>query len=65
MVDMAGNYRPYMDDMTCTYVIEHAPDIAYKVHQVSLEIIHAVEETTKAGVPCAELCIWQKNSQRK
>lgn len=55
MVDMAGNYRPYMDDMTRTYVIEHAPDIAYKVHQVSLEIIHAVEETTKAGVPCAEL----------
>ncbi|MDD3510337.1 MAG: aminopeptidase P family N-terminal domain-containing protein, partial [Fermentimonas sp.] len=28
MVDMAGNYRPYMDDMTRTFAIEHAPDIA-------------------------------------
>lgn len=55
MVDMAGNYRPYMDDMTRTYVIEHAPDVAYKAHQVSLEIVRAIEETTKAGVPCAEL----------
>lgn len=55
MVDMAGNYRPNMDDMTRTFVIEHAPDIAYKAHQVSLDIVHAVEETTRAGVPCAEL----------
>lgn len=55
MVDMAGNYRPYMDDMTRTFVIEHAPDIAYKVHQVSIDIVHAIEETTKAGTPCAEL----------
>lgn len=55
MVDMAGNYRPYMDDMTRTFVIEHAPDIAYKTHQVSLDIVHTIEETTKAGVSCAEL----------
>jgi len=55
MVDMAGNYRPNMDDMTRTFVIEHAPEIAYKAHQVSLDIVHAVEETTRAGVPCAEL----------
>jgi len=55
MVDMAGNYRPYMDDMTRTFVIEHAPDLAYKVHQVSIDIVHAIEETTKAGTPCAEL----------
>jgi len=55
MVDMAGNYRPNMDDMTRTFVIEHAPDIAYKAHQVSLDIVHTLEATTKAGVPCAEL----------
>ncbi len=55
MVDMAGNYRPYMDDMTRTFVIEHAPDLAYKVHQVSIDIVHTIEETTKAGTPCAEL----------
>lgn len=55
MVDMAGNYRPNMDDMTRTFVIEHAPDIAYKAHQVSLDIVHTIESTTKAGIPCAEL----------
>lgn len=55
MVDMAGNYRPNMDDMTRTFVIEHAPEMAYKAHQVSLDIIHTIEESTKAGVPCAEL----------
>jgi Xaa-Pro aminopeptidase len=57
MVDMAGNYRPYMDDMTRTFVIEHTPDIAYQAHQVSLDILRTIEETTKAGVPCAELWI--------
>lgn len=55
MVDMAGNYRPNMDDMTRTFVIEHAPDIAYRAHQVSLDIVHTIESTTRAGVPCAEL----------
>jgi Xaa-Pro aminopeptidase len=55
MVDMAGNYRPNMDDMSRTFVIEHAPEIAYKAHQVSLDIIHTLEASTKAGVSCAEL----------
>ena len=55
MVDMAGNYRPCMDDMTRTFVIEHAPDIAYRAHQVSLDILHTIEATAKAGVPCAAL----------
>ncbi len=55
MVDMAGNYRPNMDDMTRTFVIEHAPDIAYRAHQVSLDIVHTIESSTRAGVPCAEL----------
>lgn len=55
MVDMAGNYCPYMDDMTRTFVIEHAPDLAYRAYQVSLDIVRTIEETTKAGVPCADL----------
>lgn len=61
MVDMAGNYRPYMDDMTRTFVIEHAPDIAYKAHQVSLDIVRTIEESTKAGDRCVEL--WHKAEQ--
>ncbi len=57
MVDMAGNYRPYMDDMTRTYVIEHAPDLAYKAHQVSIDIHKAIVEKFKVGTECSDLYI--------
>jgi len=55
MVDMAGNYRPWMDDMTRSYVIEQAPDIAWQAHQLSIDIVRAIEQSTKAGTPCADL----------
>jgi len=55
MVDMAGNYRPWMDDMSRTYAIEEAPDLAREAHQLSIDIIQAIEKTTKAGTPCADL----------
>lgn len=55
MVDMAGNYRPWMDDMTRTFAIEHAPDIAYKAHQVSIDIHNAIIKSFRAGALCSEL----------
>ena len=56
MVDMAGNYRPWMDDMTRTFAIGNSvPDIAYKVHQISIDIHNQVIESTKAGTACADL----------
>ncbi|NLX65289.1 MAG: aminopeptidase P family protein [Bacteroidales bacterium] len=55
MVDMAGNYRPWMDDMTRTFAIEHAPDIAYKAHQVSIDIHNAIIRDFRAGALCSEL----------
>lgn len=55
MVDMAGNYKPYMDDMSRTFVIEHAPDIAYKAHEVSIEIHNAVKKQTTAGTHCSDI----------
>lgn len=55
MVDMAGNYRPYMDDMTRTFAIEYAPDIAYKAHQVSIDIHNQIIATAKSGIHCADL----------
>src|SRR5690554_3348700 len=55
MVDMAGNYSPYMDDMTRAYVIEHAPDLAYKAHQVSIDIHKEIVENFKAGTECSVL----------
>ncbi|MGI6074256.1 MAG: M24 family metallopeptidase [Fermentimonas sp.] len=55
MIDMAGNFRPYMDDMSRTFVIEHAPDIAYKAHEVSLKIHNEIAKTAKDGTLCNEL----------
>ncbi len=55
MVDMAGNYRPYMDDMTRTFAIGKVPKIAYQVHQVSIDIHNEIRETAKPGTPCADL----------
>lgn len=55
MVDMAGNYKPLMDDMTRTFAIEYAPDLAYKAHEVSIMINQAIMETSKTGTSCADL----------
>jgi len=56
MVDMAGNYRPWMDDMTRTFAVGNSvPDIAYKAHQISIDIHNQVIESTKAGTACADL----------
>lgn len=55
MVDMAGNYRPWMDDMTRTFAIEYAPDIAYKAHQVSIDIHNAIIKSFRAGTLCSAL----------
>lgn len=57
MVDMAGNYRPWMDDMTRTFAIEYAPDIAYKAHQVSIDIHNAITKNFRAGSICSDLYI--------
>ena len=55
MVDMAGNFRPYMDDMSRTFAIEHAPEAAYNAHQVSIDIHNAVCNIAKAGTVCSEI----------
>ena len=58
MVDMAGNYRPYMDDMSRTFIIEHTPDIAYSAHQVSIDIHNEVMKKAKQGTSCADIYNW-------
>lgn len=55
MVDMAGNYRPWMDDMTRTFAIDHAPDIAYRAHQVSIDIHNSIINTFRGGANCSDL----------
>lgn len=61
MVDMAGNYRPLMDDMTRSFAIEYAPDLAYKAHEVSIEIHNQIIRHTKAGTSCSELYFIAEN----
>lgn len=55
MVDMAGNYRPWMSDITRTFAIGAVPEIAHKAHQISIDICNAISATAKAGTPCSEV----------
>lgn len=55
MVDMAGNYTPWMTDMTRVFSVGKTLDIAYKAHQVSIEIHNAVMDMAKPGVACADI----------
>jgi len=55
MVDMAGNYTAYLTDMTRTFSVGKLPDIAYRVHQLAIDIQDAIEEKSKPGASCAEL----------
>ena len=55
MIDMAGNYTPYMTDMTRVFSFGKLPEEAYRAHQVALEIQEAVKAQIKPGTPCSEL----------
>ena len=55
MVDMAGNYTDYLTDMTRVFSLGNLPQLAYKAHQVSIEIQDAVDFAAKPGVSCADL----------
>ncbi|MFR9166258.1 MAG: M24 family metallopeptidase [Dysgonomonas sp.] len=55
MVDMAGNYRPWMTDMTRVFSFGKTSALAYKAHQVSIDIHNEIIETAKAGTSCSEL----------
>jgi len=55
MVDMAGNYSPWMTDMTRVFSAGKTLDIAYRAHQVSIDINNHIMDMTKPGVAVAEL----------
>ncbi|MDR0825118.1 MAG: Xaa-Pro peptidase family protein [Prevotella sp.] len=55
MVDMAGNYTPWMTDMTRVFAVGKILDLAYRAHQVSIDIHNRVMDMAKPGVGCAEL----------
>lgn len=57
MVDMAGNYSPWMTDMTRVFSAGKTLSIAYHAHQVSIEINNHIMDIAKPGVSCADLYI--------
>ena len=55
MVDMAGNFTDYLSDMTRVFSIGALPELAYRAHQVALDIQNEIEATAKPGIACADL----------
>ena len=55
MVDMAGNYTPWMTDMTRVFSAGKTQDIVYKAHQVSIDIHNHIMDIAKPGTSCADL----------
>lgn len=54
MVDMAGNYSPWMTDITRVFALGKLSDLAYKAHNISIEIHNKLQGLIKAGFSCAE-----------
>lgn len=55
MIDMAGNYSPWMTDMTRVFSVGRTLDIAYRAHQVSIDINDHIMDIAKPGVSCADI----------
>ena len=65
MVDMAGNFSPWMTDITRVYSVGLISELAYKAHQVSLDIHQAFIEKAKPGITCGELYDMAYNMAKK
>ena len=55
MVDMGGTFTGYISDMTRVFSIGKVAPLAYKAHQVALEIQSDIEATAKPGVAACDL----------
>lgn len=55
MVDMNGTFNGYQTDMTRVWRIGEIPELAYKAHQCSRDILRLLEEKGVPGVECSEL----------
>lgn len=55
MVDMAGNYTAYVTDMTRVFAVGKLTELAFKAHQVALDIQHEIEVKAVPGFPAAEV----------
>lgn len=57
MVDMGGTFSPYISDMTRTFSVGKLSELAYKAHQISMEIEHMIKDMARSGTACSELYI--------
>ncbi len=55
MIDMAGNYTPYLSDMTRTFSVGEIPEIAHRAHQLSISMHQEFMTFLKAGVACSDV----------
>ena len=55
MIDMAGNFTGYLDDLTRTFSIGKLSEKAYHAHQVSIDIQQALMAEMKEGAVCEDL----------
>ena len=55
MIDMAGNYTPYISDMTRTFSVGELPEEAHSAHQLSIDIHTEIIGFAKEGVACADV----------
>ncbi|MDR0331975.1 MAG: Xaa-Pro peptidase family protein [Dysgonamonadaceae bacterium] len=65
MFDMAGNFLPYMSDMTRTFAIGKVDKKAYDAHQVSIEMNEWVSENVKPGTHCADIYYYSLETAKK
>ncbi len=55
MIDMAGNFTGYLDDVTRCYSCGKLTEKAYKAHRVALELQDRLQERLKEGEICEDL----------
>jgi len=53
MIDFAGNFTAYQSDMTRVFSFGKLPEIAYRAHQVSIDMHNRLMEEAKPGTACA------------
>lgn len=55
MVDQGGTFTPYLTDMTRVFSCGEIPEMAYRAHQVALEMQYRMEEMVCPGSATADI----------
>lgn len=55
MVDLCGNFTGYMTDISRTYSVGTLSELAYKAHDCSVAIHHAIVAIARPGVKAADI----------